>query len=192
MKIITKVTLCILSIIVLNIIVFNTIVTQSEDQIRMQIEQNFVASSQKSFKNFDLMEKRIARNVSSMLARDKGVIQGFLDNDRLAIIDKTQDVWNELSINDNMIYEIHYFKPLGNSFVNFYNLSKYGQDITAARDDVVTTFRKKKASEHFWICRLFPGIRSTYPIKGKKGKTIGVISVGIHFLRVVYLVCPYR
>ena len=87
-----------------------------------------------------------------------------------------------LSIKDNVIYEIHYFKPHGKSFVNFYNLSKHGQDVSAARNDVITTFHEEKASEHFWLCRLFPGIRSTYPVKDNNGKTIGVVSVGLHLI----------
>ena len=47
------------------------------------------------------MEESIAHTVSSMLARDQEIIQGVLDNDRSAVIDKTQDVWDVVDYSTN-------------------------------------------------------------------------------------------
>ena len=181
MKIISKVILSISLVVFFNIIVFVMIMNVSEEQIHTQVEKDFIDSSFKLFKNVKAMEERVAHTVSSILAKHPKIVEGYLKDDRSLIINQTQEIWNNLKEQDSIIYEIHYFKPLGESFVNFNNLYKYGQDVTKIRGDVVSTFKAQTHSEHFWICSSYPGTRSTYPIK-KDGKTLGVISVGLHLL----------
>ena len=181
MKIIFKVILSITLVILFNVIVFVMIMNVSENQIHTQVEKDFIDSSFKLYKNVKTMEERIAHTVSAILAKHPKIIQGYLQNDRSLIINQTQEIWNNLKEKESVIYEIHYFKPLGESFVNFNNIYKYGQDVTKIRDDVVSTFKAEIHSEHFWICSSYPGTRSTYPIK-KDDKVVGVVSVGLHLL----------
>jgi diguanylate cyclase (GGDEF)-like protein len=125
------------------------------------------------------LESRLAKTVAKSLANNPFVIQGYLQNNRSLIINEAKNVWSELG-EEKTIYEMHFFKPDAISFVNFHNLDDSEHNVSFARMDVVQTYQQTKNSEHFWVCRLYPGIRSTFPIVDNQGNTLGVISIGIH------------
>ena len=179
MKINTKVFIFILFVAISNMIAFTLITSTSKTQLQKQIKKEFVESSTKLFKNMNTTESKLTHTLAFILATNPEILKGYAQNNRSIIIEQTKKIWNTLNKEDKLIYEIHYFKKPATSFVNFYNLKKYGQDISAAREDVVNTFKQIKPSNHFWICRTYPGLRTTYPIK-LDNKIVGVISVGLH------------
>ena len=182
MKIFYKLFLLITLLIVFNIVAMMLFLQTSQNNHIKYNEKNFTELSLKLYHNIETMEKSSAHIVALTLATNPKIIQAYLDNDRDTIVRQAGNIWKTLKVNNNIIYEIHFFKPGAVSFVDFYDIKHYGQDLSTIRKDIVSVFKDKKSSEHFWVCKLFPGLRSTFPIKDNNGHVIGVVSIGLKLI----------
>lgn len=79
---------------------------------------------------------------------------------------------------EKLIYEIHFFKPPAQSFVNFSNFASIGKDVSDVRTDIAWITTSFSNSTHAMMCKTFAGLRATYPIKTDDGKILGGLSVG--------------
>jgi len=129
-------------------------------------------------------KKEFLKDFAKFLASSKEVKQAYLSNDKEKIISFVMPLYK--SLYPNQIEEIHFFKPPAINFVNFANLKAPEMDISAARSDILWVSSSKKPSVHFYICRIYPGLRATYPIL-YKGKLLGSISFGIHINTILKL-----
>jgi diguanylate cyclase (GGDEF)-like protein len=130
---------------------------------------------------FILHQKIIFLNAfAKFLASAKPVIDGYLHNNRQEIINFVMPLYK--SLYPNLIQEIHFFKTPAISFVNFSNTKIYGQNLSKVRADIVWIDTSFKPSDHFYICRIYPGLRATYPIFYKH-KLLGSLSFGINIIQ---------
>jgi len=135
--------------------------------------------SQKRVKEYNVIldnRKQFLDAFAKFISSSKPVIDGYLENNRSKIIDFVNPLYKNLY--PNLLTEIHFFKKPAISFVNFSNLSKYNFSVAKARQDIVWINSSFSPSNHFYICRLYPGLRATYPII-KNDRLLGSVSFGI-------------
>jgi len=128
--------------------------------------------------NNAIYEKQIfLDSFSKFIVHSKPIIDGYLHNDRQEIIDFLEPLYKNLS-DKHLIKELHFFKKPAISFVNFSNLKKYNFDVSKARKDILFIETSFTPSTHFYICRVYPGFRATYPII-YKDRLLGAVSFGV-------------
>jgi len=111
------------------------------------------------------------------LVNDAAVKNAYINNDPELIKEHLTPFWKEVS-NKNLVYEIHFFKPPAESFVNFSNFKSIGKDVSDARMDITWITSTFKSSSHVMMCKTYAGIRATYPIIDKDGQMLGGLSLG--------------
>lgn len=122
--------------------------------------------------------KKLLFSLAEFLATNPNVLKAYLNNDRKALIDFAQPLWNSFKKN-RLLYELHFFKRPAISYVNFFNLKEQGLDVASIRHDILTINRSFQPSAHFYVCKTFPGLRVTYPII-YNDRLLGSVSVGIN------------
>jgi len=80
-----------------------------------------------------------------------------------------------LKIND--ILQYHFFLPNNESFLRMHKPSKFGDDLSNVREDVVQVNATKKKVRGFVQGRVVHGFRNTYPIFDKKNNYLGAMEV---------------
>lgn len=101
--------------------------------------------------------------IADSLTQNNEVHRAYKNDDREILIDNFENMWKTFQ-NSNLISEIHFFKSATTSFVNFSNVQEYNMDVEDVRKDISWVASTFTPSTHFLICRLFPGLRATYPI----------------------------
>jgi len=125
-------------------------------------------------------KKNFLASFAKFISASDNVINAYLDNNRSALIKFVMPLYKNLHPS-GLLEEIHFFKKPAISFVNFANLKAFNMDVSRAREDIVWVSTSFSTSVHFYICRLYPGLRATYPII-HKDKILGSVSFGIHIL----------
>ena len=115
--------------------------------------------------------------LADSLVQNHEVHRAYLNDDRNIIIDNFEDMWKTFQ-KSNLVSEIHFFKSKTTSFVNFSNTKKYNMDVKDIRQDIDWVASTFIPSTHFLVCRLFPGLRATYPIV-IDNTLYGSVSLGI-------------
>lgn len=129
--------------------------------------------------NYRTNEKRLfLKNLANYLAKSKNVIYTYLQNDREKLIEFIKPLY-ESFYKDGLIEELHFFKRPATSFVNFSNLEKFNYDVSKVRRDIVWINTSFTPSVHQYVCRMYPGLRATFPII-YKDKLLGSLSFGIN------------
>ena len=121
-----------------------------------------------------------AKNVqilAEILAVDADVIQAYKDNNPELIMDSISPVWERVK-EKKITYEIHFFKPPAESFVNFSNFKSIGKDVSDVRTDIEWITSSFESSSHALMCKTYAGYRATHPITDEKGNMLGGLSLG--------------
>lgn len=121
-------------------------------------------------------EKAYLGSMAAFLVKNKTVIQAYKEDNRSKIIELVSPLWKELK-KKNLVYEMHFFKRPVISYVNFSNLRVFNVDVSLARGDIAWIESSFTPSEHFYVCRTFPGFRATYPIVSND-ILLGAVSIG--------------
>ncbi|WP_345986172.1 EAL domain-containing protein [Sulfurimonas sp. HSL-1656] len=124
----------------------------------------------------DLQKQGVAV-VALALANNPTVKAAYRENNPQMIIDAVLPFWKQVHTQD-MIYEIHFFKPPAISFVNFSNVGSIGTNVSRVRRDMVWVTSSFKASSHLMMCKTYAGVRATYPIVDANGTMLGGLSLG--------------
>jgi diguanylate cyclase (GGDEF)-like protein len=123
------------------------------------------------------LQKQSVRAMALELANDPSVIRAYRENNPQLIIDDKLPFWKKVK-EENLVYEIHFFKPPAVSFVNFSNFESIGSDVHRVRKDIVWITSSFRHSSHLMMCKTYAGVRATYPIVDTDGKMLGGISLG--------------
>lgn len=123
------------------------------------------------------MQKQSVQALAMELATDPWIIKAYKENNPQLIIEDKMAFWQQVK-SENLVYEIHFFKPPAVSFVNFSNFASIGSDVQKARQDIVWITSSFRHSNHLMMCRTYAGIRATYPIIDENGTMLGGISLG--------------
>lgn len=107
--------------------------------------------------------KMLLMAVANSLTLNSEVHKAYKRNDREILIKSFESMWRTFQ-DKELISEIHFFKTPVVSFVNFSNIEKYNIDVKDVRQDIDWVSSSFTPSTHFLVCRLFPGLRATYPI----------------------------
>jgi len=140
------------------------------------IKNEWYSKNAMVFKTVNQMQLDSLKSISLMLANDSEVKRGYLENNPQLIINHLVPFW-EKAKSENLVYEIHFFKPPAQSFVNFSNFRSIGKDVSDARKDIVWVTSSFKSSTHTMMCKTYAGLRATYPIIDD-GKILGGLSIG--------------
>ncbi len=148
----------------------NLITKEKAEQIYniRQSEYNVILNDKKNFLN----------SFAKFISSSDIVIKSYLENNRTKLIDFVMPLYKNLHAS-GLLEEIHFFKRPAISFVNFANLKAFNMDVSKARADILWVNTSFAPSTHFYVCRLYPGLRATYPII-YKDKLLGSVSFGIH------------
>jgi diguanylate cyclase (GGDEF)-like protein len=129
------------------------------------------------YENF-LDEEMLGLNAFAQeLSANETVLAAYVENDREKLINRFESFWKNMA-EDALIKEIHFFKKPAISFVNFANVDKYNVDVTQVRGDISWVTSSFQPSTHFLVCRLYPGLRATYPVI-KDDTMLGGVSLGV-------------
>jgi len=165
-----------MGIVVLGLSVYYT--DTSFEMIKKSQAEKIFFSRVNEYKAF-LKDKTDFLKAFAKFISDSEEIKGaYLTNDRQRIITFVKPLYENLH-KKGLIEELHFFKRPAVSFVNFANLGVYNIDVSKARADIVWVTSSFTPSVHFYVCRLYPGLRATYPIV-KDDKLLGSVSFGIH------------
>jgi diguanylate cyclase (GGDEF)-like protein len=123
-------------------------------------------------------KKNFLNSFAKFISSSDIVIDSYLKNNRKELINFVLPLYKNLH-SSGLLEEIHFFKRPAISFVNFSNLKAFNLDVSKARADIVWVSTSFSPSTHFYVCRMYPGLRATYPII-YKDKLLGSVSFGIH------------
>ncbi|GAB6074801.1 sensor domain-containing diguanylate cyclase [Nautilia lithotrophica] len=123
-------------------------------------------------------KKNFLNSFAKFISSSNIVIKSYLDNNRTELINFVIPLYKHLH-SSGLLEEIHFFKRPAISFVNFANLKAFNMDVSKARADIVWVSTSFSPSTHFYVCRLYPGLRATYPIV-YKDRLLGSVSFGIN------------
>ncbi|WP_456480342.1 GGDEF domain-containing protein [Nautilia sp.] len=145
--------------------------------IKEESKQHYKIRS-KEYNVFYQNKKTFLNSFAKFLSSSEQVKKAYLENNRTLLINYVKPLYENLYPN-HIIEEIHFFKKPAISYVNFANLKKYNFSVAKARADIVWINTSFSPSIHFYVCRLYPGLRATYPII-YKDRLLGSVSFGIH------------
>ncbi len=160
-------------------IVVNMVVTKQETEFLIaNIAEKKFEIRQKEFDVLLEDKNNFLDSFAKFLASSPEIINGYLENNRSKIIDFVKPLYTNLH-DSKLIEEMHFFKPPAISFVNFVNLKVHNINVSKERRDIDWVSSSFAPSTHFYICRLYPGLRATYPIV-YNNSLLGSISFGMH------------
>ena len=122
--------------------------------------------------------KTLLMAIANSLTLNVQVQKAYREDNRDMLIEHFESLWKTFQ-KKGLISEIHFFKSPATSFVNFSNLAKYNMDVKDVRQDIDWVSSTFTPSSHYLICRLFPGLRATYPIV-IDNTLYGSVSLGIN------------
>lgn len=152
------------------------LIYQKEKYITTSIDKMYV-NRKAQYENFIEEEKTRLNALAEELSQNKRVVAAYEKDDRTIIIDQFESFWKHMADNA-LINEIHFFKKPALSFVNFANVDAYNIDASAVRGDIGWVTSTFQPSSHFLVCRLYPGLRATYPII-HDDTMLGGVSLGV-------------
>jgi diguanylate cyclase (GGDEF)-like protein len=123
------------------------------------------------------LQKQSVSIIANELANDPAIKAAYRENDPRKIIETVLPFWNAVRQQD-LIYEIHFFKPPAISFVNFSNFGSMGKDVSDVRTDIAWVTSSFKQSSHLMMCKTYAGVRATYPIVDDNGTMLGGLALG--------------
>lgn len=129
---------------------------------------------------FNNLKDAQAKNVSilaEVLSKDHDVIEGYKKNNPKIIQEHIAPIWASIR-EKKLTYEIHFFKPPAESFVNFSNFKSIGKDVSSVRTDIEWITSSFKPSTHALMCKTYAGYRATHPIIDEDGTMLGGLSLG--------------
>ena len=129
------------------------------------------------FDNLILSQEENLKILSNVLTLDENVKQAFRENDPEIIKKYIAPIW-EKTREDELVYEIHFFKPPAISFVNFSNFKSIGTDVSDVRTDIAWITESFKPSYHALMCKTYAGYRATVPIIDNDDTMLGGLSIG--------------
>ncbi len=125
------------------------------------------------------------KSIAIQLSSSSVTIEAYKKNNPMLLKKEFLPLWKKLR-KEGIVYEIHFFKPPAVNFFNFSNFSTELKDVSDVRSDIEWITSSFTSSSHLLICKIFPGIRSTYPVVDKNGKLLGGISVGDRLDKIAY------
>ncbi len=123
------------------------------------------------------LQKQNTQTSAIQLSNDSVVRDAYIQNKPELLIEHLLPFWKKVKAN-NLIYEIHFFKPPAVSFVNFSNYGSIGKDVSDVRKDITWMTSSFKDSSHLMMCKSYAGVRATYPILDTNGDMLGGVSLG--------------
>ncbi len=141
-----------------------------------QVKKESYAKNELIFNTINTMQSDNVKGLAMLLANDNEIKKGYLQNDPSIIMNHLNSFWKKAKA-DNLVYEIHFFKPPAESFVNFSDFKSIGKDVSSARNDIVWVTSSFKDSTHTMMCKSYAGLRATFPIEND-GKILGGLSLG--------------
>jgi len=168
-----------LSIFLLTLIIIGDSIYSAKNSLHKLIEDRAKRISMMRQKEYNLIynnKKNFLDSFAKFLSSSTPVIEGYLENNRTKIINFVMPLYKNLY--PEQVEEIHFFKKPAISFVNFANLKVYNVNVSKARADILWVDTSFTPSTHFYVCRLYPGFRATYPII-YKDRLLGSISFGM-------------
>jgi signal transduction histidine kinase len=141
------------------------------------VKKEFYSKNKTIYNTIIDMEKNNIKSLALMLANNNDVKKAYIQNDPNILKSNNSKFW-EKAINDKLIYEMHFFKPPAESFVNFSNFKSIGKDVSDARSDIVWVTSEIDSSVHTMVCKTYAGIRATFPIIDEDGNALGGLSMG--------------
>ncbi|MEO1923655.1 MAG: diguanylate cyclase [Nautiliaceae bacterium] len=169
------------AIFFLSVFVIGLTLYYSQQEIKLITQQKAKEIYELRNKEFSLMlenKKDFLNAFAKFISSSDIVVNAFLENNRTKLINFVKPLYNSLH-EKGLLEEIHFFKRPATSFVNFANLKVFNIDVSKARADILWVSTSFQPSTHFYICRLYPGLRATYPII-YKDKLLGSVSFGIN------------
>jgi len=168
------------SIILLSLFVvgFSIYFTQkSISQVSGQKAKELYEDRIKEYEVFLENKKIFLDSFAKFISSSNLIKQAYLENNRSLIISYVKPLYDNLYRN-GLIKEIHFFKRPAISFVNFADLKTFDINVSKSRADILWISTSFSPSTHFYVCRLYPGLRATYPII-ENDKLLGSVSFGI-------------
>jgi len=129
---------------------------------------------------FSNLKDAQAKNIlilATVLSKDDYVIEGYKKNNPKLIQEHIAPIWESVK-EKKLTYEIHFFKPPAESFVNFSNFKSIGADVASVRTDIAWITSSFKSSTHALMCKTYAGYRATLPIIDTDGTMLGGLSLG--------------
>jgi diguanylate cyclase (GGDEF)-like protein len=169
------------AIIILSVIVVCLSLYYGQKSINAVIQQKAYDLFENRIKEYNVFyqdKKIFLDSFAKFLSSSPTVIKAYLENNRSMLINYVKPLYDNL-YPSHIIEEIHFFKKPAISFVNFANLKKHDFSVAKARADIVWINTSFAPSNHFYVCRLYPGLRATYPII-YKDRLLGSLSFGIN------------
>jgi signal transduction histidine kinase len=167
----------ILLLIVFSLLIFYFIHETTTYLVNLnQFKKDLFLKNEILFTTIEQMQQDSMKSLSLILANDSEVRKAYLKNDPQIIIEHINPFW-EKAKKENLVYEIHFFKPPAQSFVNFSDFKSIGKDVSSARTDIVWVTSSFQSSTHTMMCKTYAGLRATFPIISD-GKMLGGLSIG--------------
>lgn len=164
--------------IILFILAFSLITEVNSFYTEIEKEkENFYENSKKVYDAIIDQQTKNINTIALLLANDEIVKNAYIQDDPELIKKHLWTYWQQVK-KDNLIYEIHFFKPPAESFVNFSNFSSIGTDVSDVRTDIKWVTSSFKNRSHIMMCKTFAGIRGTFPIMSDKNEILGGLSLG--------------
>ncbi len=174
-----------LPIIVLGVVSFLAIQLFSYYNFRKRVRAESLRKNS-AILNYIIKQKEdTLKSIAIQLSSSSVTIEAYKKNNPMLLKKEFLPLWKKLR-KEGIVYEIHFFKPPAVNFFNFSNFSTNLKDVSDVRSDVEWITSSFTSSSHLLICKVFPGIRATYPIIDEKGKLLGGISVGNRLDKIVY------
>ena len=140
-------------------------------------KQSYHLHTQKVIDMMLKLQKEKMSVTAELLTRLSSVKEGLRDDIPALIFDELQPFWNKIK-QENLISEIHFFKPPATSFANFTTYRSSLDDVSDVRSDIVYVTQSMKSSAHVMMCKTYGGIRGAFPIIDDDGSILGGLSFG--------------
>lgn len=139
-----------------------------------------VESYEKDKLIFNNLKDAQSKNLSilaEVLSKDNAIIQGYEENNPEIIKEHISPIWESVK-DKKLTYEIHFFKPPAENFINFSDFKTIRADLSSVRTDIEWVTSSFKPSTHALMCKTYAGYRATHPIIDENGTMLGGLSLG--------------
>ena len=123
------------------------------------------------------LQKEKMTVTAELLTRLTSVKESLRDGIPALIFDELQPFWDKVK-QENLISEIHFFKPPAKSFANFSTYKSTLHDVSDVRRDIVYVTQSMQSSAHVMMCKTYGGIRGAFPVIDNDGSVLGGVSFG--------------
>lgn len=129
------------------------------------------------FNNLKDAQSKNLSILAEVLSKDDTVIRGYKENNPEIIKEHISPVWESVK-DKKLTYEIHFFKPPAENFLNFSDFKTIRADLSSIRTDIEWVTSSFKPSTHALMCKTYAGYRATHPIIDENGTMLGGLSLG--------------